>query len=214
MNYQLSLTQKQPPEWERKTLRECFGLIPRKKGEEIEAIAGDVIISHGGPGNISAHMAQDGEKVKPACIIARPNGTLRSEVLVSILSQPGVARQVTEAMSMASSVGIRHPAKLGGIELAIPPAHVQENIVKTFESSTRLMDEHIANMQQALAILAKFSIAIEREVLLGQMDRKQATLMVAQVLRPWLAGVSAEPSPDKEKAPEEPAPRAPGPRPG
>lgn len=174
--YPLRVTQKQPASWDRKPLHECFSLIPciGQQGE-MQAKAGDVVVKMG-RGALTAYLADTDEQVKPGNGgLLRSKGLLRPEILVMLLSEPSVLRDLQRVADDSGSVmSMMRLSSLKNVVIGVPDPQTQHMIIDANHKSVLWLEDYASNLHRQSEIMNEIGGAIRREILEGRADPVEA----------------------------------------
>lgn len=225
MSNALPITAKQPAEWPRLPLSDCFQMVASRtrigNGEPLPTPAqpGDLILSvDPNERRIHAHLVLEGveaPRVPRSGAILRPLGPVRPEWLSLVLDSPQSQRGLYEAATTRSTFAQISWKSLGAVEIAAPDLTAQAALIKDQGDSVGGLANYVANMRKMLDTLDKLGASVTNEMLTGKADRRQAFLYVSQALAPAMrsARQASSPSTDaSEAAPTEPVAVAPRPR--
>jgi hypothetical protein len=194
MTYPLTLTTKQPENWARLTLGDCFTVQSSsstsanatgggRKG--CPCVLGDVLIMISRE-RMHARIAGAEDTHAPAQGgLLRGNGAMRPEFLLMILALPQVQRDLIN-FCHPSSFQLMHFSHIRQVVVGVPDLATQDQLIQAEQVSSGWLRSHIANLRKSSDTLEKMATGISHEIIIGKADSKIALEWVGKALKPQL----------------------------
>ena len=186
MSLPLPLTHKQPENWPRKRIDECFSISTSMSAATLAFEPGDILVRQE-QGRLTATVVdQASTETSRQVARMRRKGELLPELMALMINHPDIQHSMRHTAQFGRSTFGFNAASLREMLIAVPDPQTQEMMVKAIQQSHGYLSQHTEHLRKQSDILERMANSILHQVLIGKADRKQALTWVSQALMPWL----------------------------